>query len=230
MTSVQDRYARSITSSHLEVTEYTGDIDALISAGWIKESLSTLLWRVRVEFDAVDARDVVALPEMPPPDRLTGEGEEKALAEWKKGEKARIAADLKGRRLTARALAMVHLTSLREAKEALGRFTMAQATRMGLPLTPEQELAVSGRAMQAFLDPLCGVCHGIKFKTAPGTGRLSSTPCSTCFGSGRAQGAGDMTAAEFALQQSVLAELDRKMDRVARLMKRFLREQASTAA
>lgn len=229
MTSVADRYARSITSSHLEVTEYTGDIDSLISAGWIKESLSTLLWRVRVEFDAVDARDVVALPEMPPPERLLIEGEEKALAEWRKGEKARIAADLKARRLTARALAMVHLTSLREAKEALGRFTMAQSTRMRLPLTPEQELAVAGRAMQAFLDPLCGACHGIKFKTAPGTGRLSSTPCPVCYGSGRAQGSDDMTASEFALQQSVLAEIDRKMDRVARLMKRFLRERAEVA-
>lgn len=58
MTSVADKYARSITSSHLECTEFTGDLDALIAAGWVREGLSTALWRVRVEFDAVDKQAI----------------------------------------------------------------------------------------------------------------------------------------------------------------------------
>ncbi len=224
MTSVADKYARSITSSHLEVSEFAGDIDSLIASGWVRESLATLLWRLRVEFDAVDARDIAPLPEMAPPDRL--DGEETRLKEWRAAEKERIAKDFKDRTTMARALALVHLQSLSPAKEALGRFVMAMATRQSLALTPEEELRLSGRILNAFLDPLCKVCDGVRFKTVPGTGRLSAMPCDACSGSGRARikYTGNPDAVEIQFTNDVLGELDRKIEFVAKVMKRFLRE------
>lgn len=196
MTSVQDRYARSISSSHLEVTEYVGDIDALIAAGWVKEGLATMLWRLRVEYDKVDKQSL---------------------------RRANCT-------MTDRLLALAHMKSLPAARDALGRFTMAQSTRLKSGLTGEQDLRVAGRALNSFLDPQCPACHGVKFKTVPGSGRLSAMPCGACEGSGKAQlKFDDLTAAEFALQQSVLAEIDRKLDRVARLMRQFTKEKGAVA-
>jgi hypothetical protein len=229
--NVADRYARAITSSHLEVTEFTGDIDALVASGWCKESLATMLWRLRVEFDSVDAREVVPLPEMAPPDRLFARGLEAELATWRKGELARIAKDLADRRTMATALALVHMKSLHAAKEALGRFVMAMATREHLELDVNEQLRLSGRVLVSFLNSLCPTCHGVKFKTVPGSGRLSAMPCESCEGSGRdkIRFTGNTDPTEVMFTQAVLAELDRKMQHVAGLMKRFLREREVVA-
>lgn len=227
--NVSDKYARAITSSKLQVTEFAGDIDSLIASGWVRESLATLLWRLRVEFDAVDARDIAPLPEMSPPDRLAGD--EANLKAWKADEAKRIAQDFKDRATMARALALVNLQSLRPAKEALGRFVMAMATRQSLNLTPEEELRLSGRILNAWLDPLCRVCDGVRFKTVPGTGRLSAMPCDACSGSGRARikYTGNPDAVEIQFTNDVLGELDRKIEFVAKVMKRFLREREVVA-
>ena len=54
MTSTIERYSRAISSSHLEVTDKPGDVDALIAAGWIRDGLATMLYRLRVEYDLID--------------------------------------------------------------------------------------------------------------------------------------------------------------------------------
>lgn len=60
MSNIEEKYARSIQSSHLEVTEFVGDVDSLIAAGWIQESLATQLYRLRVEFDRCDKKALAA--------------------------------------------------------------------------------------------------------------------------------------------------------------------------
>lgn len=55
--STEERYNRATASSRLQVTEFPGDVDTLIAAGWVREGLGPMLWRVRAEYDAV-SRDV----------------------------------------------------------------------------------------------------------------------------------------------------------------------------
>lgn len=230
MASVQDRYSRSVTSSHLEVTEFVGDVDALIAAGWLRDSLATSLWRLRVEYDQVDDRQLAPLQPEQPPDRFAGDTEQARAdrAEWVKAEQQRIADDFKARRMVARALALLQLRSLTPAKDALGRFVMAEATRKGLNLTSAEEMAMAGRILNAFLDPNCKTCHGVKFKVIPGTGRLSPIPCDACDGSGRERlrFTGNTTDAEVRFTRHVLALIDGKIDHVAKVMGRFLRQNA----
>jgi hypothetical protein len=189
--NVQDKYARSITTSHLEVTEFVGDVDAIIAAGWINESLATLLWRLRVEFDSVDKRAT-------------------------KGNST----------MTDRLLALVHMRSLKPAKDALGSFVAGAANRRGLNLNPIESGRMSARILNHFLDPLCPVCHGRKYKEVPGTGRLSAIPCGACEGSGRhkLRFEGGTSHDEERFTNAVLGELDQKMNHVAGLMGRFMRD------
>lgn len=190
MTSVADRYARSITSSHLEVTEFTGDVDALIAAGWVREGLATTLWRLRVEFDGVDKRVLRSNSSM-----------------------------------TDRLLVLMHMKTLPAARNALGGFVRGQALQANLELSQEERVRMCARILNQFLDQLCPACHGVRNKTIPGTGRLSAMPCDACEGSGkqRLKFTGNTDAAEVKFTEAVLADLDRKMDRVGKLMKRFLR-------
>ena len=51
--SVDERYARAIESSHLEVLPTRCSVDYLIAAGWIRDGLGASLYRLRTEFDAV---------------------------------------------------------------------------------------------------------------------------------------------------------------------------------
>lgn len=58
MTAVAERYSRAISSSHLECKRWFepgGDLDVVIAAGSIKESLGTGLLRLRAEFDSISA-------------------------------------------------------------------------------------------------------------------------------------------------------------------------------
>lgn len=56
MSQVAERYSRAISSSHLECKRWFepgGDLDVVIAAGSIKESLGTGLLRLRAEFDSI---------------------------------------------------------------------------------------------------------------------------------------------------------------------------------
>ena len=55
MSSVAESYSRAIGSSHLEMTRWfeDGDLDTLIAAGWVEETLGIGLLRLRAEFDAI---------------------------------------------------------------------------------------------------------------------------------------------------------------------------------
>lgn len=256
MTNVEERYSRSIQSSHLEVTIYPGDVDALIACGWVRDGLATTLYRMRVEFDACDMRSI--RPFLPDPLPI-GYGEEvwdedlkdlrvttideraEKIRQWQAAEKARVAKDYADRRKVAKALALVHMKSLPAARDAMGRFVMAQATRQHLDATPEDELRLSGRILDHILDPQCEVCSGVKFKLIQGTGRLSNMPCGGCDGTGARRllcmgvnGARrDQVRCMCAvcnLGRSILADVDRKMERVNGLLHRFLKEFAAVMA
>lgn len=53
--SLAERYGRAIVSSHLRLEEGHCDVDLLIAAGWLKDGLGAMLYRLRGEFDTVRA-------------------------------------------------------------------------------------------------------------------------------------------------------------------------------
>ena len=59
--NIAERYSNSVVTSHLEVKPTPGDVDLLIAAGWVADSLGTSLYRLRVEFEACDVRGIKPL-------------------------------------------------------------------------------------------------------------------------------------------------------------------------
>jgi len=53
--TTEERYARAASSSHLEVTPHMDAISVIIAAGWVRDSLGTMLYRLKVDFDAAKA-------------------------------------------------------------------------------------------------------------------------------------------------------------------------------
>lgn len=51
--TVAERYQRATHSSHLRLQEQRGDVDYLIAAGWLRDGLGALMYRLRQEFDLV---------------------------------------------------------------------------------------------------------------------------------------------------------------------------------
>jgi hypothetical protein len=54
--TIAERYGRATRSSHLEMTIEVGDVDYLISAGLVRDTLATRLIRLLSEFDGLKRR------------------------------------------------------------------------------------------------------------------------------------------------------------------------------
>ena len=121
--------------------------------------------------------------------------------------------------LIARVMALAQMASLAQTKQTLGRFAMAHATREKFNRAPEAIMAITGAALDVWLDPNCHHCAGRGF-----TGGFSAPMvwCSHCHhtGSRRVRLAKSEDAHQFG--RSLLTEMDRKCDRVTGMMKRFL--------
>lgn len=223
---LHERYSSAIESSHLEVTLEVGDVDMLVAAGWTHESLGTLLFRLLVEFDGVrgDYRLAVQalraaelrarqLSRSKDPARL-----EKARAELRAAEAAAM---------TEKALMLIAMKSLPEARRALGAFAIQLATRRRYMRNDADVLAIAGRALSAFLDPLCGVCDGRGFSGGVGTPKVI---CAPCHGTGRREARLGSDNPSHRFGRELLVEMDLMVVRVARKMKRFLRRDIRAGA
>ena len=121
--------------------------------------------------------------------------------------------------LIARVMALAQMGSLHQTKQTLGRFALAHATRKKFDREPDAIMAVVGAALDVWLDPTCHHCGGRGF-TGGFVGPMIW--CSHCHhtGSRRVRLAKTEDAHQFG--RSLLNEMDRKCDRVAGMMKRFL--------
>ena len=121
--------------------------------------------------------------------------------------------------LIARVMALAQMGSLGQTKQTLGRFAMAHATRAKFNGSAESVMAITGVALDVWLDPNCHHCTGRGF-----TGGFTSPMawCSPCqhTGNRRVRLAKSEDAHQFG--RSLLNEMDRKCNRVTGLMKRFL--------
>lgn len=218
-----ERYSSAIESSHLEVTLEMGDVDLLVAAGWTKESLGTALYRVMVEFDTVRGGHRLATQALREAQRqarkLCATGVPELVAHAREYLRQAEAAAL-----TEKALMLIEMKTLPQARRALGAFAIQHATRTRYMRDDSDVLVVSGRALQAFLDPLCGACGGRGFNGGMGDPVLL---CHDCHGSGRRTAWLGHDNASHRFGRSLLCQMDLKVSHVARKMRRFLRREVA---
>lgn len=231
--SIDEKYGRAIGSSHLAVRpEALGDVDFIIAAGFVAEGLGTALFRLRSEWDVVRAdhhraqhqhasandtmrqhrRAAVALPTTDCPDERFARWERQAKADWQIEQANRAA-------LTARALILVRLKTLAGARQALWNFALGLAARSNFSRPYREVAAISGRALEAWLDPTCPVCNGTGHTTEPG---LPMALCTACKGTRRRRVVFSHHPAGMAFGQHLVARMESKCDHVASQMNRAL--------
>lgn len=130
--SIEERYAKAIRTSHLEVEEAPGDADMVIAAG-MSESLGVLLVRLRAEWDSA-AGDVAQVART---SQRIAEARAEAVAASKEPnakpfDVAAFDRDAERELLTARTLILMNLRSLSLAKQSLFDFALKQAGSKGV--------------------------------------------------------------------------------------------------
>lgn len=227
--TIEERYDRATRSSHLEVRETRCDVDHLIAAGWIRDGIGPMLYRLHAEWDAVRAENALA---------QRHQVADAAAVKAKRAEAAKAAPErvaellaeadaIEGgaRRaaLTEHALQLMRLRTLPRVKDALGRWAVVQATKRRFMQPDTVVCALAGRVLQAHLDPLCRSCDGRGFSGGYGTPQLT---CRACKGTGKSRAAVGKDDAERAFAAWMLADMERMLAEVERAMRHFLRQHA----
>lgn len=240
--TVPERYGHAMDSSHLTLTpDRLGDVDVLISAGWIRDGLGTALYRLMHEFDAVRGEHRLAYENLRSAERaarrvidessgqklehllsLVADGVQREdlasdAAKRIKGAKA----ELNAARITARsakALILVQLKTLSRAKLALASYAIGQATRQRYMQDNDHVVRIAGAALSAWMDPICNACSGRGFNDGYLKPKILCTECSA---TGRQRVSLDGSDAGHAFGRFLLVQMDRKTERVSEAMKRF---------
>lgn len=186
--TLAERYSAATVSSHLRAQDGRGDVDYLIAAGWMQDTLGALMYRLRGEYDAARAS-------IPP----VGSIPEQRLA------------------------AMLTLRTLDGAREAFGRFAVQVATKYEFMRNDAAALAIAGRVLEVWLDPLCHHCEGRGFTGGAHRGEKKDY-CRHCRGTGSRRDWIGKDAAERRFSNKLLMELDQNQTVCERGMRASLRE------
>lgn len=116
-------------------------------------------------------------------------------------------------------LILTQLKTLGEGRAALGGFMIAEATRAKFMQSDDVVLGLAGRVLESFIHPQCFTCGGRGTLGDSGATLI----CKKCAGTGRRVETIGKTDDEREFSARVLAELDRKMEIVARAMRHRLR-------
>lgn len=220
-----ERYSKAVVTSHLEVKPTASDVDLLIAAGWASsDSMGTALYRLRVEFDACDLRSIKPLEPQEAPDWTHMEGNEEAARLWHEAEHQRIMKEFAARRITAKALALVHMTSLRDTVERVGAFAWFLARQVKYDGAPHNVSGIVGRAIDLWLDPLCHHCCGRGFNGGFGVPLIL---CNECGGTKVRRPRLFKSEAGHQFGLALLTEMDRKAEKVASRMTNFLKNRGA---
>jgi hypothetical protein len=233
-------YGRAVTSSHLRTTLFrSGAIDYVIAAGLLKHGLGTTLYRLRGEYDALRGEIILAEANTPSWEARAVELERRAKR-WRPPEQPSdvelieeavcIRAEGRSYALTSRAMVLLNLKSLTEAREALWRYSYSLLAPKGRFMLDDSTAAsVTGRVLDAWLDPSCHHCQGRGFNGGAHRGE-QRVFCRPCRGSGNRRswiGKG-VEEREFAVV--LLLRLDEYLRTVDRTIRRWLREHPAIGA
>lgn len=201
--TIGESYGLATHTSNLRVQEKRTDADMIMAAGMVSgagpsggHELGVLLLRLQGEFDSARGALMQTAAELPKYEaraRALEKRAERAKASWTPGAKnvhdglfadaAALRKTAHGQALTERLLALMELKTLREAREALGAYANALATKQRFAEPPEVVNKLAGRVLDVFLDPHCHTCEGTG---QIGSGYMNETmrTCDTCGGSG----------------------------------------------
>lgn len=229
---LEERYASAVRSSHLRSTsERAGDVDLLVAAGWVREGLATAMYRVRGEFDCVKGEARVTNEHLAQLRAQRAERWDQAETEAKatrfgptrtvlyRQQCTALDEQIEREALTARAFILIKLKSLTAVTRALRHYAEQQASRRGfMEARPGQAYRIVGHALDLMLDPLCAPCDGRGFT---GGYLKHKVICTACKGAGRRPlEFGGIEADLFG--RWLIADVERKLARVEKLMRGFL--------
>lgn len=182
---IEERYAKAVRSSHLEVTRSTedGDLDLVIAAG-MAETMGVLLARLKGEWDGQKGQLAVYRKEqtrlLREAEKLTRDVNPETQAESRKqADWLRAEAEREG--VTARALILMEMRSLSPAKQAIYNLAMRQAVKKACNSPEAAIAALVGRVLDVWLDRLCTPCDG---RGSLGGYKAQRILCNKCGGSG----------------------------------------------
>ena len=132
--STEEKYARAVNSSHLEMRPGMDAVSVIIAAGWVRDGLGTILYRLRTEYDCAKGNL-----------RRIANNETISSA-----DAHLVASQLKS--LNSATLA-VRRFAINSAKRHAGR----------LRYHGEDAPEIGTRALGYWLDPLCHSCNGRGF-------------------------------------------------------------------
>lgn len=122
--------------------------------------------------------------------------------------------------VTAMTLILMHLKTLREAKEALGRHAIQMATRERFMERDSVVLVLTGKVLSAWLEPNCPKCSGRGHNGGAGQ---AITICRSCRGSGKSRELLGNTIDQSQFCQLLLSDMDARMHAVDAELRRRLR-------
>ena len=216
--TIPDRYSYSIRSKQLRNTDRPGDIDVIIAAGFIRDGLPTAIYRLRIEFDAVRGDLILN-------DRMLVQAIAIANVVQQSVEVGPTFAD--AIRMQAHDFAtsnlcflLTQLKSFKGCLHKLSRFIRRKSEKAGLNFNRAESEELAGQILDYLLDPLCQQCAGTGYKKTT-RGAL----CPTCKGQGKRhfQFGNGTSYKRISLIKDVFSDIEHNMERINRLMGRFLR-------
>lgn len=183
-----ERYSGAIESSDLLMRESRGDVDLICAAALAEDRMAGALYRLMVEYSNVKADHVAAETRMRLKEaeaRAQVDDPDRTAWSWKSAaEKAlQIRQEAEREALTAHVLILTHLRTLREAKERLALFAIAEATKRRFWKSDEVVIVIAGRVLDAFIAPTCTKCAGTGIIGSARLGEVERE-CRPCKGSG----------------------------------------------
>ena len=188
----QERYTAAVNASNLRVhtdADRGSSADMLVAAAWSDDQLGAGLLRLMAEWDGAEK------PRRPSKERI------EAMAATL--DRSPALASLTGKALEVATKEDARRRGIAAQMTAIKWYTHELGILMGkLKTLPEVRRQVAIRAykwknpdpedigaavLKYWLDQLCLVCNGQRFKAIPGTPSLSARHCPACQGSGQAR-------------------------------------------
>jgi len=188
--SAVERYDIALKSSNLRMQERSGDLDVIIAAGCLDDTFAATMMRLQHEYDGIRAEHRAAELRLREREALARRQKDAAGADGKVKPgstaaelSASILKEAEGAALTAHALILVKLTTLRAAKEMMGHFALRAAGRLKFDRDPMHILRLSGSVLDVFISPKCRACTGTGF-LGEGEKGAPRSKCRPCKGTG----------------------------------------------